>query len=73
MQYSNNKLCELVINLLKINSSDNVVLDLGSGTGNFLANVNKYMIKKGILLKDCVSFWRQWQGWLVFLYGYPLP
>ena len=52
MQYSNNKLCELVISLLKINSSDNVVLDLGSGTGNFLANVNKYMIKKGIFLKD---------------------
>lgn len=51
-EYSNNKLSELTIKLLKVDGAGHIVFDMGSGTGNFLANVYKYSIDNGFILKD---------------------
>ena len=41
IETSNNYISELACELLEIANSGETVLDLGSGTGNFLANVYK--------------------------------
>lgn len=55
MENANNNICELVINLLEIDGSGHSVLDLGSGTGNFLANVYKKTRDKNFVLKDLIG------------------
>lgn len=49
-------LSDLVIRLLNINNNEeNVIFDMGSGNGNFLANVYKYSLQNNILLKDLLG------------------
>lgn len=50
-EYSNNKLSELIIKLLRIDGSGHIVFDMGSGVGSFLANVYKYSINNEFVLK----------------------
>lgn len=54
-EYSNNKLSELAIKLLSVDGAGHIVLDLGSGTGNFLANTYKYSIDNGFILKELIG------------------
>ena len=51
IESSNNYLSELANDLLEVNSGD-IVMDFGSGTGNFLANVYKKAQKRKLVLKD---------------------
>ena len=55
IENANNNLCELAYNLLEIDGSGHSVLDLGSGTGNFLANVYKKSRENEFVLKDLVG------------------
>lgn len=52
---SNNYICELVIDLLDINESGQIIMDFGSGMGNFLANVYKKAKDKKIALNDLIG------------------
>ena len=55
IENSNSNLCVLVNDLLDIDGGGHMVLDLGSGTGNFLANVYKAAHEKGFVLKDLIG------------------
>lgn len=55
VESSNSSLCLLVNDLLDIDGGGHMVLDLGSGTGNFLANVYKVAHDKRIVLKDLIG------------------
>lgn len=55
IENASDNLCELTYNLLEIDGSGHSVLDLGSGTGNFLANVYKKSQEENFILKDLVG------------------
>ena len=55
VENSNSSLCLLVNDLLDIDEGGHMVLDLGSGTGNFLANVYRVAHEKKFVLKDLIG------------------
>lgn len=55
VENSNSSLCLLVNDLLNIDGGGHMVLDLGSGTGNFLANVYRVAHEKKFVLKDLIG------------------
>lgn len=55
VENSNSSLCLLVNDLLDIDGGGHMVLDLGSGTGNFLANVYRVAHEKKFVLKDLIG------------------
>lgn len=52
---SSNYISELANDLLEIDGTENIVMDFGSGTGNFLANVYKKACENKIVLKDLIG------------------
>lgn len=52
IENSNNYISELANDLLNIDDSGHIVMDFGSGTGNFLANVYKYAHDNKFVLKE---------------------
>ena len=52
IENSNNYLSELANDLLNIDGADHIIMDFGSGTGNFLANVYKKAHENKYVLKD---------------------
>ena len=52
IENSNNYISELANDLLDIDDSGHIVMDFGSGTGNFLANVYKKTHGNNLVLKD---------------------
>lgn len=53
IETSNNNLCQLAIDLLEIdNRGGDILLDLGSGVGNFLANAYKDSKNRNYVFKD---------------------
>lgn len=52
IENSNNYISELANDLLEIDDSGHIVMDFGSGTGNFLANVYKKAHDNKFVLKD---------------------
>ncbi len=55
IENSNNYISELANDLLKIDSSDNIVMDFCSGVGNFLANVYKKADNNKFVLKGLMG------------------
>lgn len=52
IENSNNYISELANDLLEIDNSGHIVMDFGSGTGNFLANIYKKAYENKFVLKD---------------------
>ncbi|MGM9859065.1 MAG: N-6 DNA methylase [Bacilli bacterium] len=52
IENSSNNISELVNDLLEIDDSGHIIMDFGSGTGNFLANVYRKAHEKKLILKD---------------------
>lgn len=48
-------LFEIVYNILNIDGAGHIVYDMGSGNGNFLANVYKKSLEKGYVLKKLIG------------------
>ncbi|MDD7622276.1 MAG: N-6 DNA methylase [Candidatus Onthovivens sp.] len=55
IESSNNYISELANDLLEVDGSDNIVIDFGSGTGNFLANVYRKAHDNKFVLKDLIG------------------
>jgi len=55
IESSNNKISELAFNLLGLDDNESIVFDLGSGTGNFLANVYTNAQAKHLNLKGLIG------------------
>lgn len=55
IESSNNYICKLVYKLLEIGGDGSIVLDLGSGVGNFLANIYRLTKEDGHVLKDLIG------------------
>lgn len=55
IESSNNYISELANDLLEIDNSGHIIMDFGSGTGNFLANVYKKAHKNKFVLKDLMG------------------
>lgn len=55
IESSNNYICELANDLLEIDDSGHIVMDFGSGTGNFLGNLYKKANENKFILKDLVG------------------
>lgn len=55
IESSNDDICKLVYKLLEIGGDGPIVLDLGSGVGNFLANIYKLSKEDGYVLKDLIG------------------
>lgn len=55
IESSSNYISELANDLLEIDGTENIVMDFGSGTGNFLANVYKKACENKIVLKDLIG------------------
>ena len=55
IESSNNYISELANDLLEIDGAGHIVMDFGSGTGNFLANVYKKAHDNKFVLKDLIG------------------
>lgn len=55
IESSNNYLSELANDLLEVDGAGHIVMDFGSGTGNFLANVYKKAHDNKFILKDLMG------------------
>lgn len=55
IESSNNYISELANDLLEIDGAGHIVMDFGSGTGNFLANIYKKAHKNKFVLKDLMG------------------
>lgn len=55
IESSNNYISELANDLLEVDGADHIVMDFGSGTGNFLANVYKKAHDNKLVLKDLIG------------------
>lgn len=55
IESSNNYISELVNDLLNIDGTEDIVMDLGSGLGNFLANVYKKAHDNKVALKELIG------------------
>ena len=55
IESSNNYISELANDLLEVDGAGHIVMDLGSGTGNFLANVYKKAHDNKFVLKDLIG------------------
>ncbi len=55
IESSNDNISKLVYKLLEIGEDGPIVLDLGSGIGNFLANIYKLSKEDGYVLKDLIG------------------
>ncbi len=52
---SNDYICKLIYDLLKIDNSKEIVMDFGSGIGNILANINRECNKQGKILRGLLG------------------
>lgn len=55
IESSNNYISELANDLLEVDGAGHIVMDFGSGTGNFLANVYKKAHDNKFVLKDLIG------------------
>ena len=55
IESSNNYISELAHDLLEVDGAGHIVMDFGSGTGNFLANVYKKAHDNKFVLKDLIG------------------
>ena len=55
IESSNNYISELANDLLEVDDAGHIVMDFGSGTGNFLANVYKKAHDNKFVLKDLIG------------------
>lgn len=55
IESSNNYICELAYDLLEVDGAGHIVIDFGSGTGNFLANVYRKSHDDNFVLKDLIG------------------
>lgn len=55
VESSNNYISELVNDLLEVDGAGHIVIDFGSGTGNFLANVYRKAHDNKFVLKDLIG------------------
>lgn len=55
IESSNNYICELAYDLLEVDGAGHIVIDFGSGTGNFLANVYRKSHDDKFVLKDLIG------------------